>query len=173
VEGFLSGFIYNRHGATDINNVVPLIYSEDSNVEKLLAKRDRAVAPPSYINEDLENIEVSQEDIHTNKIKDMMRSLEDHAFEGKNKQFQVFRSFDKDGDGYISYKDFEERVKEAKIHASKKELACMLKMLDKDNKGYIDFKSFQCHFGPNMNSLIKVPENELHLPNLVPNKAKL
>lgn len=45
----------------------------------------------------------------------MMRSLEDHAFEGKNKQFQVFRSFDKDGDGYISYKDFEERVREAKI----------------------------------------------------------
>ena len=111
----MSGFIYNRHGSTDINNVVPLIYSEDSNVEKLLAKRERAVAPPTYINEDFENLEVNQDDIHTNRIKDMMRSLEDHAFEGKHKQFQVFRSFDKDGDGYISYKDFEERVREAKI----------------------------------------------------------
>lgn len=80
-----------------------------------MAKRDRAVAPPSYVNEEFSNIEVTDDDIHTNRVKDMMRKLEDSAFEGKTKQFQVFRTFDKDSDGYISYKDFEERVKEAKI----------------------------------------------------------
>jgi len=77
--------VYNRHGSTDINNVVPLIYSEDASVEKLLSKRDRAVAPPSYVNEEFGGIEVTDDDIHTNKVKDMMRKLEDSAFEGKTK----------------------------------------------------------------------------------------
>lgn len=49
----------------------------------------------------------------------------------------------------------------------------MKNVLDTDGNGYIDFSTFKEKFGPNMSRLIDVPERELHLPNLVPNKDKL
>ena len=49
----------------------------------------------------------------------------------------------------------------------------MKHVLDTDGNGFIDFSTFKEKFGPNMSRLIKVPENELHLPNLCPNKDKL
>lgn len=49
----------------------------------------------------------------------------------------------------------------------------MKHVLDTDGNGFIDFSTFKEKFGPNMSRLISVPENELHLPNLCPNKDKL
>ena len=49
----------------------------------------------------------------------------------------------------------------------------MKHVLDTDGNGYIDFHTFKDKFGPNMSKLVEVPENEVHLPNLVPNKEKL
>ena len=49
----------------------------------------------------------------------------------------------------------------------------MKNVLDTDGNGYIDFSTFKEKFGPNMSRLVAVPERELHLPNLVPNKDKL
>ena len=49
----------------------------------------------------------------------------------------------------------------------------MRNVLDPQKKGYIDFATFSKRFGVNMSSQISVHDNELHLPNLVPNKEKL
>jgi len=49
----------------------------------------------------------------------------------------------------------------------------MKHVLDTDGNGYIDFSTFKEKFGPNMSRLVSVPERELHLPNLCPNKDKL
>lgn len=49
----------------------------------------------------------------------------------------------------------------------------MKHVLDADGNGYIDFSTFKEKFGPNMSKLVAVPENELHMPNLVPNLDKL
>jgi len=57
--------------------------------------------------------------------------MEDKVFNGKIKLFQVFRQFDKDGDGYVSYEDFESCLKSIKVHASKNEVASMMKLIDK------------------------------------------
>ena len=57
--------------------------------------------------------------------------MEDKVFNGKIKLFQVFRQFDKDGDGYVSYEDFEKCLKSIKVHASKNEVASMMKLIDK------------------------------------------
>lgn len=56
--------------------------------------------------------------------------------------YQVFKQFDKDGDGFVSYADFEDQVNNLQIPASKQEIAGILKFLDKENKGYLDFKTF-------------------------------
>lgn len=44
--------------------------------------------------------------------------------------------------------------------------------MDKENKGYLDFRQFSKEITPYMSEKINVPKNELHLPNLYPNKAK-
>ena len=49
----------------------------------------------------------------------------------------------------------------------------MKNVLDTDGNGFIDFSTFKEKFGPNMSRLVAVPERELHLPNLCPNKDKL
>ena len=88
--------------------------------------------------------------------------------------FEMFRAFDVDGDGYVSYKDFESHLVKNKVHASKEDIASLMKhVLDTDGNGYIDFNTFKDKFGPNMSKLVEVPENEVHLPNLVPNKEKI
>ena len=49
----------------------------------------------------------------------------------------------------------------------------MKHVLDTDGNGCIDFSTFKEKFGPNMSRLVEVPENELHVQNLAPNKDKL
>jgi len=47
-----------------------------------------------------------------------------------------------------------------------------MKLFDKDQKGYLDFKTFANAVHPNMSCQINTNKKELHLPNLVPSKAK-
>jgi len=103
-----------------------------------------------------------------------MRQIEDKLFDGKHKMYHVFKKFDKDGDGYVSYKDFENHLLANKINVTQGEVANLMKnVIDPDCDGYIDFKTFSKRFGVNMSKQIDVTDNELHLPNLVPTKEKL
>ena len=100
--------------------------------------------------------------------------MEDKVFNGKIKLFQVFRQFDKDGDGYVSYEDFESCLKSIKVHASKNEVASMMKLIDKNNLGYLNFSEFSKVFTPSMSdNLVKIPQNDTYFPNLHPNRANL
>lgn len=58
---------------------------------------------------------------------------------------------DVDGDGFISYKDFEAHLQRNKIFASKEEVVTLMQtVLDPEQKGYIDFQAFSKHFRPRM-----------------------
>jgi hypothetical protein len=61
-----------------------------------------------------------------------------------------------------------------KINVTEQEVASLMKnVLDPQKRGYIDFATFSKRFGVSMSGQISVQDNELHLPNLVPNKDKL
>jgi len=77
--------------------------------------------------------------------------LEDKVFDSKPRFFKVFREMDTDGDGFISYKDFETHLKKNKIEATQEEVVTLMhKVLDPEQKGYIDFNSFQQRIRPRM-----------------------
>lgn len=40
----------------------------------------------------------------------MLEQVEDRVFTGPVKMYQVFKQFDKDGDGYVSYGDFQDQL---------------------------------------------------------------
>ena len=55
LEGFLSSFKYNVHGATDISTIAPLVFEKDTNKLALaIACNKRTNPPPANINEELE-----------------------------------------------------------------------------------------------------------------------
>jgi Ca2+-binding EF-hand superfamily protein len=109
--------------------------------------------------------------MHNKRIKSLINQVEDKVFNGKVKLFHVFRQFDKDGDGYVSYEDFENCLKSIKIDATKTEIASIVKLIDKKNNGYMNFSDFSKVFTPSMSeSLVNIPQNDSYFPNLYPNK---
>lgn len=108
VEGFLSSFVYNRHGATDIKKVTPLVWEQDPQKFNALSNTQvRAVAPPAIINQELQDQEVdSAQAPSAKRLRDLLVEIEDKTFESKPKKFKFFREIDHDKDGFISYKDF-------------------------------------------------------------------
>lgn len=91
VEGFLSAFNYSTYGDTNIDQIAPLIFTADYEVEKKLAKRVRANPPPDQIATNLQAIVVSKDDIHNNKIRDLLVEIEDKVFNGKTQQYGIFK----------------------------------------------------------------------------------
>lgn len=179
LEGFLSSFKYTVHGATDISTIAPLVFEKDSNKLALaLSCNKRTNPPPANINEELatggDDGDISNETT-ARRLRGILGQIENHHFcSGKPRAFEIFRAFDTDGDGFVSYKDFEANLLKNKIFASKGDISLLMKnVLDTDGNGYIDFSTFKDKFGPDMSRLIAVPERELHMPNLVPNKEKL
>jgi len=65
------------------------------------------------------------------RLRNLMVEIENKAFDSKPKFFAVFRQMDVDGDGYISYKDFENHLQKNKIFATKEEIVTLMqKVLD-------------------------------------------
>ena len=106
VEGFLSAFNYNQYGATNIKDVAGLVFTRDDEIPDKLSVRQRPNAPPQDLNKDIDPSSVNESEVHTQRVRTLLNQMEDKVFNGKVKLFQVFRQFDKDKDGYISYEDF-------------------------------------------------------------------
>lgn len=178
IEGFLSAFVYNNHGSTDINQVAPIVYEADPNkLSTTLTTRVRANPPPVLTNEELGTTVSAAADVDNDcakRMRNLLVQIENKAFDSKPKFFHVFREMDVDGDGFISYKDFESHLEKNKIFATKEEVVTLMqKVLDTEQKGYIDFPTFQKKFRPRMSDQVVVEENELYVNNLVPNLEKL
>ena len=74
-------------------------------------------------------------------MRGILSKIEDVAYcQGKPRTFKIFRDFDIDGDGFVSYKDFEAHLIKNKINASKGDIGLIMKhVLDTDGNGFIDF----------------------------------
>ena len=66
----------------------------------------RANPPPQEVNKGIDTQNVTEEEMHNHRVRNLMNQMEDKVFNGKVKLYQVFRQFDKDKDGYISHEDF-------------------------------------------------------------------
>ena len=74
----------------------------------MVINRVRANPPPSDVNGDLEKADIQNEDVHNKRVENVLKQLEEKIFNGPVKLYQVFKQFDKDNDGYVSYTDFEQ-----------------------------------------------------------------
>lgn len=76
LEGFLSSFKYNVHGATDIGSIGPLVFEKDANkVALMIAGKKRTNPPPAFVNEDLMNADGGAGDINDEPTARRLRGL--------------------------------------------------------------------------------------------------
>lgn len=155
IEGFLSAFVYNKYGATNVDKIAPLVFEKNANTLSLkLASVTRANPPPEFVNEDLgftQPIKINGDNANAKRIRDLLVEIETATFLSKPSTYNIFKSFDVDGDGFVSYKDFERHLKAMKINASQSEIQTIMKnVLDVNQNGYIDYSEFSKRFGPNM-----------------------
>lgn len=171
VEGFMSAFNYNQYGSTNVNDVSALIQTRDDEIPFKLAQKKRPNAPPVELNKNLDTSNVSTEQMHNQNIKRLVNEIEDKVFNGKVKLYNVFKQFDKDNDGYVSYDDFEKCLKSIKVQANKEEISSIMKLIDKNDNGYLNFTEFSKTFSPNMSeNLVSVPMRDTYHNNLYPSR---
>ena len=97
--------------------------------------------------------------------------MEEKVFTGKCKLYNVFKKFDSDGDGYMSYDDFGKCLDSIKVYASQEEKAAMIKLIDREQQGHMNFSAFSKVFSPNMSTnLVNVARNDIDYNNLYPSK---
>jgi len=167
IEGFLSAFNYNCYGATNIEDFSTMVFTGDDDIPHRLAEKKRANPPPTDVNTGISTAGIAESDMHNNKIRKLLNEMEDKVFNGKTKLYHVFKKFDKDNDGYVSYEDFSKCLSQIKVFASNEEIGSMMKLIDTQNKGYLNFSEFSKVFSPSMSTqLTRLPENDTHFPNL-------
>lgn len=134
LEGFLSSFVYNAQGNTNLKNIAELVFCNDAEkiTRHLNGGRVRPNPPPQFVNGNLDCIDASvlagaEDETQARRLRCVMREIEDKVFDGKHKMYHVYRKFDKDGDGFVSYKDFEQHLLDNKINVSEGEVASLMK----------------------------------------------
>lgn len=183
IEGFLSNFVYNKYGYTAVEEVAPRVFATVEDYNRIIDHFRKPKPPPSLVNNGL--VELGEENVkdkfYIQRVKALADKIVDKALGSTNSKYQCFKSFDVDDDGYISYQDFANKVKQMEIPASANEIMSVVKSIDTSKNGYIDFREFMKYFTPN---LPEITNDQLpyfrskHLigsvnGNLVPNKDLL
>ena len=57
VEAFLSAFIYNSYGSTNVDSIAKMIFTEENYVAKKLSRKVRANPPPDEVNDEVQRMD--------------------------------------------------------------------------------------------------------------------
>jgi len=164
-EGFLSSFVFNQQGDTNLHEVARMIYEEEEseffhkiNFKKKGPGPRREFANP--LNE--EEAEMPNNNtlgspasssllptLNNVNLDKLLQKIDDTFFVGSKKSYDVFKSFDSDKDGYISRKDLMNKIQDMAI-MSKAEAQVVLDYVDPQNKGYVNFQEFSNKIRTNM-----------------------
>ena len=196
IEAFLSAFKYNAYGATNIDHIAKVVFTNDNYVSKELSRKTRANPPPDAVNTDmLESIRSVDDAAEADagkgaptdykKAAAVLREIENKVFVGglpRNGTYQsVYRSvFDCDGDGFISHADFEGACRKLQVKADSKAILHAIRALDTDQKGFFDYRAFSKKIAPGMSERMSALEErhvdeaaEVQLPEVYPTKQIL
>jgi len=159
VDGFLSAFSYDKHRNAQVDSIAEMIFSDGLQQHLRLNDNRRTRFKPQFTANNIgEEARVSTRATtrsmsvlgHSTRAKEIIQELEEKVYDGhKQRQYDIYRSFDVDNDGFVSRKDLKNRIRRLNINASHDELSTVCDILDPDRNGYMDFKEFSKHIRPN------------------------
>lgn len=157
IEAFLSNFVYNTYGHTAVEEVAPRVFASAEEYNRIIDHFRRPKPPPSKVNAGLDNFDDSniKDKFYMQRIKTLADKIVNKALNSTHSKYQCFKSFDVDDDGYISYKDFSDKVKQMEINASNDEIMSVIKIIDTHKNGFIDYSEFMTHFTPNLPEIME------------------
>lgn len=157
IEAFLSNFVYNKYGHTSIDEVAPRVFATAEEYNRIIDHFRRPKPPPSKVNNQLDSTQPGdiKDKFYQQRIKTLADKIVNKALDASNSKFKCFKSFDLDDDGYISYKDFSDKVKKMEINASNDEVMAVIQVIDDKKSGFIDYSQFMQHFTPNLPDIME------------------
>jgi Ca2+-binding EF-hand superfamily protein len=152
IEAFLSNFVYNKYGYTAVDEVAPRVFASAEDYNRIIDHFKKPKPPPSKVNDGLIQEDTGNviDKFYQQRVKNLADKIVTKALNAAHSKYQCFKSFDIDGDGYVSYQDFVNKVKEMEIQASNNEIMSVVKAIDTDKNGFIDFRNFMISFQPNL-----------------------
>ena len=156
IEAFLSSFIYNKHGHTSIDDLAPRVFATNEEFNRIIDHFRRPKPPPSKVNTGIEDTgpDDIKDKFYHQRIKTLADKIVSKAINSTHSKYQCFKTFDIDDDGYVSYKDFVDKVKRMEISASDNEIMSVIKTIDDKKNGFIDFRQFMQYFTPNLPEIV-------------------
>ena len=137
MEGFLASYDYNKDSQTSVSEIVKYVFMDDILAASHLHAKKRAIPPLR---------EASKHDmkaVNANRLKKLLVDIEEKMFvQGPMQSLSVFRTFDKDGDGYITVEDLEKGLTLAQVEHSSQDTAGLMNFLDDNQNGYLTFNEF-------------------------------
>lgn len=111
----------------------------------------------------MSNIDVAHIGETTSKkgVKTLCEKLVEKLITTERKShYTLFKQFDIDGDGFISYSDFVKKINNMELNAKKEDALKLAKLFDPDQNGFIEFKDFSKKMTPNLPNLFGTKEEE-------------
>eukprot|EP01022_Parablepharisma_sp_SALTPOND_P014822 TRINITY_DN205_c0_g3_i4.p2 TRINITY_DN205_c0_g3~~TRINITY_DN205_c0_g3_i4.p2 ORF type:complete len:880 (+),score=100.64 TRINITY_DN205_c0_g3_i4:6240-8879(+) len=179
LEGFLSSLVYNKYQMTNVNTIASHAFSDNTQILNKIYSLQRPGPPPDTLAEGfLKN--GAKSEVNNKRIRELVQEVQDKTFADKNHLYKIFKDYDCDGDGYVSYNDIKEQFKKLKIDATDSELKMFVELVDPNKQGYLDFRSFSTSITKTMaDKLAPLPDDEETFlfrrtrQNLVPNAEKI
>lgn len=142
MEGFLSSYDYNKDAQTSISEIVKYVFMDDILAASYLHGKKRAIPPLR---------ESCKSDFDIRRLKDLLLRIEEKMFvQGPLQSLSVFRSFDKDNDGYITVDDIKKELEMAQVDHVPQDVTDLMSFLDEQKKGYLTFDEFSKRIQPNI-----------------------
>mmetsp|Transcript_10558 Transcript_10558/g.20327 ORF Transcript_10558/g.20327 Transcript_10558/m.20327 type:complete len:793 (+) Transcript_10558:196-2574(+) len=144
-ENFLSSYVYNPQGVTDIALVAKHVFSDELQASYLLQRKARVYPPmrpkTAYT--------VTESDIVSSKR--ILKEIESNLLDtGTTSSYELFKKFDVDKDGYVSTDDFANALNAQGITSTKREAEALMGMLDDAKRGYLTVTEFASRIQPNI-----------------------
>jgi Ca2+-binding EF-hand superfamily protein len=143
IDSLLSSYDYNKDNQTDISEVVNFIFMDNNSAQDHLHLKRRAIPP-------LRSVSQSPGESR-NSLKTLLLQIEQKMFtEGTNRFLPVFKSFDRDNDGFLTFEDLESGLKANQITHSSSDAKDLFNFLDENSNGFVSFHEFCRKIQPNI-----------------------
>jgi len=187
LEGFLSSLVYNKYQMTNHKEIAPHVFSDNTQILKKIYSLQRPGPPPQEIATNflktvtkMQNLSETLPPVDNKRMRDLLSEIQDKTFADKKHLYHIFKDYDNDKDGYISYNDIKDQMKKLKVNLNDNELKQFIDYVDPLKKGFLDFNTFSTSITKTMaDKLAPLPNTEENYlfrrtrQNLAPNREKL